>query len=326
MHICSKCGTMFSGKFCPECGEKAPAATNCPTCGAPIDPNAKFCPECGASYDAPQSSDSKPLDSNSFENFSFDPIPYDGSYEAPQEEAPLPAGSDEGHDEKQEQKSAELTEEKAIQLNAKVKRWRAHKSVSLFAIFSIFPYTGFFLFPFIGLFATLGSKTADWNPGHLGKERNKVMSYTIFDAIFAVACVVGAIVAAPYIEISPMPPFLKPLLLSVMSIAAVTYAIGAVMGGTAIPLGRQLAMEFYGMPNPVYEVDKPIVTMPDVNKTVVAAMRKGTKTKGKADFVHIGAILVEVVAVVVAVIITLLSVFGNKVTLENAKSISLGSS
>lgn len=44
---CAKCGTEFTGKFCPECGTPAPAdgPKKCPECGAEV--TGKFCPECG---------------------------------------------------------------------------------------------------------------------------------------------------------------------------------------------------------------------------------------------------------------------------------------
>ena len=45
---CPKCGSVVSGKYCPECGEKKPAPAEswtCPKCGAVN--TGKFCPECG---------------------------------------------------------------------------------------------------------------------------------------------------------------------------------------------------------------------------------------------------------------------------------------
>jgi len=41
------CGSVNSGKFCPECGAAKPAG--CPECGAAAAETAKFCSECGAS-------------------------------------------------------------------------------------------------------------------------------------------------------------------------------------------------------------------------------------------------------------------------------------
>ena len=44
------CGSVNTGKFCPNCGSakpEAPAKKFCPNCGAQVEAGAKFCPECG---------------------------------------------------------------------------------------------------------------------------------------------------------------------------------------------------------------------------------------------------------------------------------------
>jgi len=45
---CAGCGTLVTGKFCPECGAKVepPKPAVCPGCGVEAQ-GAKFCPECG---------------------------------------------------------------------------------------------------------------------------------------------------------------------------------------------------------------------------------------------------------------------------------------
>lgn len=46
---CVKCGTQYEGKFCPNCGEPAPAKRFCPACGAEIaNPSVTVCPKCGS--------------------------------------------------------------------------------------------------------------------------------------------------------------------------------------------------------------------------------------------------------------------------------------
>lgn len=52
MTKCSKCGTEFEGKFCPECGNRAHGQKTCPECGATIGESAKFCNECGYSFES----------------------------------------------------------------------------------------------------------------------------------------------------------------------------------------------------------------------------------------------------------------------------------
>lgn len=47
--FCAKCGTEYEEKFCPNCGEAAPAKRYCPHCGhAETDPDATVCAACGA--------------------------------------------------------------------------------------------------------------------------------------------------------------------------------------------------------------------------------------------------------------------------------------
>lgn len=46
------CGSVNTGKFCPECGAAKPEANACPSCGVEIAEGAKFCSECGASLTA----------------------------------------------------------------------------------------------------------------------------------------------------------------------------------------------------------------------------------------------------------------------------------
>lgn len=51
MNKCSKCGTEFEGKFCPECGTKYEATKICSVCGAQQKAAAKFCTECGSEFE-----------------------------------------------------------------------------------------------------------------------------------------------------------------------------------------------------------------------------------------------------------------------------------
>ena len=48
---CLKCGAVFSGKFCPECGTQIKKMDKCPVCGAERKGNEKFCSNCGYSYE-----------------------------------------------------------------------------------------------------------------------------------------------------------------------------------------------------------------------------------------------------------------------------------
>lgn len=48
---CPKCGAVFSGKFCPECGTQIKKMDKCPVCGAERKGNEKFCSNCGYSYE-----------------------------------------------------------------------------------------------------------------------------------------------------------------------------------------------------------------------------------------------------------------------------------
>ena len=45
---CPGCGNQATGKFCPECGTKKPAASNVWVCACGAENKGKFCPECGA--------------------------------------------------------------------------------------------------------------------------------------------------------------------------------------------------------------------------------------------------------------------------------------
>ena len=48
---CPKCGAVFSGKFCPECGTQIKKMDKCPVCGTERKGNEKFCSNCGYSYE-----------------------------------------------------------------------------------------------------------------------------------------------------------------------------------------------------------------------------------------------------------------------------------
>ena len=40
------CGSVNTGKFCPECGKKKPTDGVCPECGKAVS-GSRFCPSCG---------------------------------------------------------------------------------------------------------------------------------------------------------------------------------------------------------------------------------------------------------------------------------------
>ena len=44
---CTKCGTVNTGKFCTECGNKRNEEKVCPKCGNKVEEGHKFCDECG---------------------------------------------------------------------------------------------------------------------------------------------------------------------------------------------------------------------------------------------------------------------------------------
>ncbi|MCD8201217.1 MAG: leucine-rich repeat protein [Clostridia bacterium] len=48
--VCKKCGTIFDGKFCPECGTEYGPVRVCEGCGTSFVGN--YCPECGTKADA----------------------------------------------------------------------------------------------------------------------------------------------------------------------------------------------------------------------------------------------------------------------------------
>ncbi len=51
--FCTKCGTEYDGKFCPNCGEAAPEKRYCPKCGKEeMDPDATVCEACGTKLPA----------------------------------------------------------------------------------------------------------------------------------------------------------------------------------------------------------------------------------------------------------------------------------
>lgn len=313
MHTCPKCGTQFEGKFCPECGERYVEADTCPNCGAPIVSGANFCPECGHAYFVPSVSPVSPA-----------PL-------APPAPQGTPARAPRPKKERSPKKPySEFTEsERAVFLNSKVKKWRIHKSISFWSLWSIFPYTGSFLNPLIHLFTSWGRKTVDWNPGNLGKERKQMLGYTIANSILVLAVFITLCVVSPMLlGISELPTFAAPLIISLIGMIALMHMIGAVIGGTALSLGQELTILFYGRPDPIFEVDSPIVTMPEINRAMAVAVRigEGASAKPAPDFYHIGAIGLSLLYLIIAAIVVLTITFGNKLTLSNAQRIRFGES
>ncbi len=357
---CPNCGAALApdSRFCPECGtriaaEEQPAAAPvapatpaeqekifCPNCGTALAPDSQFCPECGTRIAAEEQAIAAPAAPTAQQNL-FCPncgtaFPADSQF-CPECGTRVTLSSVPASAPLWNAAPAAIPGETNIAVAQKTAHLVVRLKMMMCFLFGCIFFYG--IVPIIvGIVMGLRKRSlSKWSPSELGGERRKVLGLTIAGAILAAILLAGGI--AYHILVIPamsvrgassgirvISLIYKSLLPTLIWFSFLSEIVTVVLGALTIPLCKQLAIGYYGKPDPGYTTDIPLVNLPESVRALEAAERSRTVKKSH-DWVRLAAALVMLLYLVAIVIAVPVSIFGGpkeKLTRENAEKIVLG--